>query len=74
MAATRRPKAAPDFIEAMQKEMRQIGVGQIATVSGRYYAMDRDKRWDRIERAFNAMVLGQRRKIRRSGGRGEAIL
>ena len=38
--------------------MRRIGVGRIATVSGRYYAMDRDKRWDRIERAKDAMVDG----------------
>ena len=38
--------------------MKEIGIGQIASVSGRYYAMDRDKRWDRIERAFGAMVLG----------------
>src|SRR4030095_11409018 len=36
----------------------QIGAGRIASISGRYYAMDRDKRWDRIERAFGAMALG----------------
>jgi 2,3-bisphosphoglycerate-independent phosphoglycerate mutase len=50
------------FIEQIQKEMRQVGLGQIASVSGRYYAMDRDKRWDRIERAFGAMVLGNGEK------------
>ncbi len=52
------PESGAGFIEQVQKEMRQIGAGKIATVSGRYYAMDRDKRWDRVERAFNAMVLG----------------
>src|ERR1700686_3372098 len=52
------PQSGAGFIEQIQKEMRQIGLSQIASVSGRYYAMDRDKRWDRIERAFGAMVLG----------------
>jgi 2,3-bisphosphoglycerate-independent phosphoglycerate mutase len=52
------PESGAGFLEQVQKELRQIGVGKIATVSGRYYAMDRDKRWDRIERAFGAMVLG----------------
>jgi 2,3-bisphosphoglycerate-independent phosphoglycerate mutase len=56
------PESGAGFIEQVQKEMRQIGVGKIATVSGRYYAMDRDKRWDRVERAFNAMVLGNGEK------------
>jgi 2,3-bisphosphoglycerate-independent phosphoglycerate mutase len=52
------PESGAGYLEQVQKELRQIGVGKIATVSGRYYAMDRDKRWDRIERAFGAMVLG----------------
>ena len=39
--------------------MNEIGVGKIATVSGRYYAMDRDKRWERVELAYDAMVLGK---------------
>jgi 2,3-bisphosphoglycerate-independent phosphoglycerate mutase len=52
------PESGAGFIEALQREMRQIGVGRIATISGRYYAMDRDKRWDRIERAKTAMVDG----------------
>ena len=38
--------------------MREFGVGQIATISGRYYAMDRDNRWERIEKAYRAMVHG----------------
>jgi 2,3-bisphosphoglycerate-independent phosphoglycerate mutase len=52
------PESGAGFLEQVQKELRQIGIGKIATVSGRYYAMDRDKRWDRVERAFGAMVLG----------------
>jgi 2,3-bisphosphoglycerate-independent phosphoglycerate mutase len=52
------PESGAGFIEALQKEIRGIGVGRIATISGRYYAMDRDKRWDRIERARAAMVDG----------------
>jgi 2,3-bisphosphoglycerate-independent phosphoglycerate mutase len=52
------PESGAGFLEQIQKELRQIGIGKIASVSGRYYAMDRDKRWDRIERAFGAMALG----------------
>lgn len=52
------PESGAGYIEQLQQQLRQIGAGKIATVSGRYYAMDRDKRWDRIERAFEAMVLG----------------
>jgi 2,3-bisphosphoglycerate-independent phosphoglycerate mutase len=52
------PESGIDRIRELQKKMREIGTGTIATVSGRYYAMDRDKRWERIEKAFDAMVLG----------------
>ncbi|HTD43582.1 MAG TPA: 2,3-bisphosphoglycerate-independent phosphoglycerate mutase [Bryobacteraceae bacterium] len=52
------PESGAGFIEELQREIRRIGVGRIATISGRYYAMDRDKRWDRIERAKAAMVDG----------------
>jgi 2,3-bisphosphoglycerate-independent phosphoglycerate mutase len=52
------PESGAGFIETLQREMRRIGVGRIATVSGRYYAMDRDKRWERIERAQFAMTAG----------------
>ncbi len=52
------PDSGAGFLEQLQQQMRTYGVGKIATVSGRYYAMDRDKRWERIERAYNAMVLG----------------
>lgn len=52
------PKTALTYIEQLEKAMAEIGVGKIATVSGRYYAMDRDKRWERVERAYKALVLG----------------
>jgi len=52
------PESGVGFIEELQREIRRIGAGRIASVSGRYYAMDRDKRWDRVERAKSAMVDG----------------
>ncbi len=56
------PESGAGFIEALQREIRRIGVGRIASVSGRYYAMDRDKRWERIERAKTAMTEGSGEK------------
>ncbi|MBP9732150.1 MAG: 2,3-bisphosphoglycerate-independent phosphoglycerate mutase [Candidatus Magasanikbacteria bacterium] len=50
--------SAKDFIAKLEEKMKKIGVGEIASLSGRYYAMDRDNRWDRIERAYRAMVEG----------------
>src|SRR5258708_7272864 len=50
------PESGVGYIEQVEKKIRELGIGRIASVSGRYYAMDRDKRWDRIERAFGAMV------------------
>ena len=47
------------FIEELEAKMAEIGVGKIATVTGRYYAMDRDNRWERVEQAYNAIVLGE---------------
>jgi 2,3-bisphosphoglycerate-independent phosphoglycerate mutase len=71
------PESGAGYVEALLKKMRELGVGRIASISGRYYAMDRDKRWERIERAFNAMVLGNGEKatepvaaIKRSYERG----
>lgn len=51
------PKSAEPSIIAMENLLSQLGIGYIASVSGRYYAMDRDNRWDRIEKAYHAMVL-----------------
>ncbi|MFJ9501418.1 2,3-bisphosphoglycerate-independent phosphoglycerate mutase [Brevibacillus centrosporus] len=50
------PDSAVGYIEDLQAKIAEIGVGKIATVQGRYYAMDRDKRWERIEKAYRAMV------------------
>ena len=57
------PESGAGYVEQLQQQMRQFQIGQIASVSGRYYAMDRDKRWDRVERAFGAMVLGNGEKV-----------
>ncbi len=56
------PTSGRDYLAALQEECRKAGVGRIATVMGRYYAMDRDNRWDRVEKAYNAMVLGEGEK------------
>ena len=53
------PSSAKSFAEACTEKMNEIGVGKIATVMGRYYAMDRDNRWDRVEKAYAAMVYGE---------------
>ena len=53
------PASGKEFVEALEAEMKKIGVGEIATVSGRYYAMDRDNRWDRVELAYNALTTGE---------------
>lgn len=52
------PTSGAGYIQALLNKMDEIGVGELATVSGRYYAMDRDKRWERVERAWKAMVDG----------------
>ncbi len=51
------PKSALTYIKDAQKKMKELG-GEFATISGRYYAMDRDKRWERVEKAYNAMSAG----------------
>jgi len=53
------PTSGADFVARTVEKCREVGVGKIATVMGRYYAMDRDKRWDRVEQAYDAMVYGE---------------
>jgi 2,3-bisphosphoglycerate-independent phosphoglycerate mutase len=53
------PQSAGPYIEALEAEMHKLGLGRLVTVSGRYYAMDRDKRWPRVEKAYRALVLGE---------------
>jgi 2,3-bisphosphoglycerate-independent phosphoglycerate mutase len=63
------PTNGAGYIEQLQQKMREYNVGQIASVSGRYYAMDRDKKWEREKKAFDAMVDGDA-----EGGRyGDAV-
>lgn len=53
------PASAAGFMKEAAAKMQEIGVGKIATISGRYYAMDRDNAWDRVEKAYAAMVYGE---------------
>lgn len=57
------PTSGKGFMEQLEAKMQEIGVGEIATVSGRYYAMDRDNRWDRVEKAYRALVLGEGNRV-----------
>ena len=53
------PASGKGYIEELQKKMDELGVGEIGVVSGRYYAMDRDNRWDRVELAYKALTKGE---------------
>jgi 2,3-bisphosphoglycerate-independent phosphoglycerate mutase len=53
------PRSALPFIDRVEDKLKELGRGRIATVTGRYFAMDRDKRWDRVERAWRAFVLAE---------------
>jgi 2,3-bisphosphoglycerate-independent phosphoglycerate mutase len=53
------PHSGVDYLQQLERKMREYGVGKIASVSGRYYAMDRDNRWERIEKAYRAVVHGE---------------
>jgi 2,3-bisphosphoglycerate-independent phosphoglycerate mutase len=53
------PHSGREYLRRLQQQMREIGVGRIASLSGRYYSMDRDNRWERVERAYRAVVHGQ---------------
>ena len=52
------PASAESYIQELEEKMKEKGVGKIATVAGRFYGMDRDNRFDRVEKAYNAMVIG----------------
>ena len=53
------PASGKEYVEQLVAKMEEIGVGEVASVMGRYYAMDRDNRWDRVEKAYRAMVCGE---------------
>lgn len=53
------PASAKGFVAELEAKMAEIGVGKVASVAGRFYAMDRDNRWERVEQAYNALVKGE---------------
>lgn len=53
------PTSGAEFMAELEKEIKEIGVGSVATIMGRFYAMDRDNAWDRVEKAYKAMVDGE---------------
>lgn len=56
------PSSGASYVKQLVEKMRELGVGKISSVMGRYYAMDRDNRWERVEKAYNAIVLGEGNK------------
>lgn len=56
------PKDSPKHVRSLKKKIKKIGVGRIATISGRYYAMDRDKRWHRTKKAYDCIVKGEAKR------------
>ncbi|MFH1288909.1 MAG: 2,3-bisphosphoglycerate-independent phosphoglycerate mutase [bacterium] len=58
------PTAGADYLRQLEKKLEELRIGSISTIMGRYYAMDRDKRWERIKLAYDAMVLGQGKKMK----------
>ncbi|MFC4023797.1 2,3-bisphosphoglycerate-independent phosphoglycerate mutase [Oceanobacillus longus] len=53
------PQTAGQYIQQTEEKMRELGIGKFASISGRYYSMDRDKRWDRVQKSYEAMVHGK---------------
>jgi len=64
------PKSGADYLAQLEAELLRIGLGKVATVMGRYYAMDRDNRWERVEKAYNAIIRGEGN---RAAGSAEVI-
>ena len=60
------PQSAIDFLAELEVELAKYNLPQIATISGRYWAMDRDNRWERVEKAYNALLLGEGEKATNS--------
>jgi len=58
------PASATEYVSALQRKIEEIGCGEIATLCGRYYAMDRDKRWERTQRAYDLLVHGRGERAR----------
>ena len=62
------PSSGKDFVAALEEKMAEIGVGRVASVMGRYYAMDRDKSWDRVQKAYEVLTLGNGEKAASATG------
>ena len=56
------PASGKEYVEQLEAKMKELGVGEVASVMGRYYAMDRDNRWDRVEKAYRAIAYGEGEK------------
>ena len=56
------PTSGKEFVAELEKKMQQLGVGEVASVMGRYYAMDRDKNWDRVQKAYNVLTKAEGEK------------
>lgn len=56
------PASGKEYVEQLEEKMKEIGVGEVASVMGRYYVMDRDNRWERVEKAYRALVFGEGEK------------
>ena len=57
------PHSGIDYLRQLQQKMRELGIGHIASLAGRYYAMDRDNRWERVERAYRAVAHGEAERL-----------
>jgi len=53
------PQSADKYLQMLERKMEELNVGELASIQGRYYAMDRDKRWDRVEKSYRSMVYGE---------------
>jgi len=58
------PTSGVEYMRALENKCKELEIGKVATICGRYYAMDRDKRWDRVEEAYNAMTIGEGKHFR----------
>ena len=56
------PTSGKEFVAELEKKMQQLGIGEVASVMGRYYAMDRDKNWDRVQKAYDVLTKAEGEK------------
>ena len=63
-----RPESGAIYIEKVDEEIHRLGLGKVVTVIGRYWALDREENWDRVEKTYRALVYGEGRKVKAAGG------